>query len=106
MVRRGEFERHNFDQLLRSVAEESNGRWYLLETAGMVDESENKKETGAANRLERFMVEHLKGAHGESGVHYSDLFEQYLPIADKPRRALIEWLPEFSQDRRRHLAFA
>jgi hypothetical protein len=30
MVRRGEFERHNFDELLRSVAEESNGRWYLL----------------------------------------------------------------------------
>ena len=29
------------------------------------------------------------------GVHYSDLFEQYLPIADKPRRLLADWLPEF-----------
>jgi hypothetical protein len=28
-------------------------------------------------------------------VHYSELFEQYLPIQDKPRRLLIEWLPEF-----------
>ncbi|MCE5206712.1 MAG: hypothetical protein LLG42_00180, partial [Chloroflexi bacterium] len=24
-----------------------------------------------------------------------DLFEQYLPISDKPRRLLQEWLPEF-----------
>lgn len=30
-----------------------------------------------------------------AGVHYSDLFEQYLPIQDKPRRLLIDWLPEF-----------
>ena len=29
------------------------------------------------------------------GVHYSDLFEQYLPIADKPRRLLADWLPEY-----------
>src|SRR4029078_6824860 len=26
---------------------------------------------------------------------YSDLFEQYLPIADKPRRLLADWLPEY-----------
>lgn len=31
----------------------------------------------------------------ELGVHYSDLFEQYLPVKDKPRRLLQEWLPEF-----------
>jgi hypothetical protein len=29
------------------------------------------------------------------GVHYSDLFEQYLPLRDKPRRLLADWLPEF-----------
>ena len=29
------------------------------------------------------------------GVHYSDLFEQYLPIKDKPRRLLADWLPEY-----------
>ena len=41
--------------------------------------------------MHRWLREHP----GESGVHYSDLFEQYLPIADKPRRLLQEWLPEF-----------
>ena len=28
-------------------------------------------------------------------MHYSDLFEQYLPVKDKPRRLLHDWLPEF-----------
>ena len=41
--------------------------------------------------MQRWLREHP----GESGVHYSDLFEQYLPISDKPRRLLQEWLPEF-----------
>jgi hypothetical protein len=95
MVRKGTFERHNFDELLRSVAEEANGRWYLLATAGQVDEAEGKKESAAAARLETFMRAALKAAEGAEGVHYSDLFEQYLPIADKPRRRLHDWLPEF-----------
>jgi hypothetical protein len=30
------------------------------------------------------------------GVHYSDLFEQYLGVKDKPRRLLADWLPEYS----------
>jgi hypothetical protein len=29
------------------------------------------------------------------GVHYSDLFEQYLPVHDKLRRLLADWLPEY-----------
>lgn len=97
MVRRGEFQRHNFDELLRTVAEESHGRWYLLETAGQVDEAEGRKEAAAAQRLEAFMRSQLAGRAGAlaEGVHYSDLFEQYLPVSDKPRRALVEWLPEF-----------
>lgn len=103
MVRRGEFQRHNFDELLRSIAEEVNGRWYLLDTAGLVDEAESKKETAAANRLEGYMQNAItpdpspKGGRGEitEGMHYSDLFEQYLPIKDKPRRLLQDWLPEF-----------
>jgi DNA modification methylase len=116
MVRRGEFERHNFDELLRSVAEpvsqavmknlfepaepdlfgsHETVRWYLLETAGQVDEAESRKENAAAARLEKFMHSWRTGHPGESGVHYSELFEQYLPINDKPRRLLIEWLPEF-----------
>jgi len=95
MVRRGEFERHNFDELLRSVAEEANGRWYLLDTAGLVDETENKKEIAAAKRLEGYMQNVLSAQRDATGVHYSDLFEQYLPIKDKPRRLLQDWLPEF-----------
>lgn len=95
MVRRGEFERHNFDELLRSVAEEVNDRWYLLETAGLVDETESKKETAAAKRLEGYMQKFLSEQRDAMGVHYSDLFEQYLPIKDKPRRLLQDWLPEF-----------
>lgn len=116
MVRRGEFQRHNFDELLRSVAEPVTEpimknlfepkepdlfgsheavRWYLLDTAGLVDEAEGKKESAAAQRLEAFMQRWLREHPGESGVHYSDLFEQYLPIGDKPRRLLQEWLPEF-----------
>ncbi|MFC1975475.1 hypothetical protein ACFLXQ_03640, partial [Chloroflexota bacterium] len=95
MVRKGEFERHNFDDLLHSVAEEVDGRWYLLEIAGQIDEAESAKEEASAARLEAFMLQHLEENLGESGVHYSDLFEQYLPVPDKPRRLLQEWLPEF-----------
>lgn len=95
MVRKGEFERHNFDEILRSVAEEVNGRWYLLDTAGLVDETESKKETAAAKRLEAYMQKVLSEQRDAMGIHYSDLFEQYLPIKDKPRRLLQDWLPEF-----------
>jgi hypothetical protein len=95
MVRRGEFERHNFDDLLRSVAEEVNSRWYLLETTGQVDEAESKKENASARRMETYMQKYLAEHRDQAGVHYSDLFEQYLPIKDKPRRLLQDWLPEF-----------
>jgi hypothetical protein len=108
MVRKGQFERHNFDELLRSVAEpvvnltpspspegEGGTRWYLLETTDQVDEAESRKETAVADRLEKFMYSWLAEHAGEVGVHYSELFEQYLPIRDKPHRLLIEWLAEF-----------
>jgi len=95
MVRKGEFERHNFDELLHSVAEEVDGRWYLLETADQVDEAESAKEATAAARLEAFMQAYLAERPEEPGVHYSDLFEQYLPVQDKPRRLLADWLPEY-----------
>jgi len=95
MVRKGQFQRHNFDELLRTVAEETDGRWYLLETADQLDETESKKENAAAARLEGFMHEYFRSHPGEYGVHYSNLFEEYLPIGDKPRRLLQDWLPEF-----------
>jgi len=116
MVRRGRFERHDFDDLLRSVAEpvsearmanlfekespnlfgtHENVRWYLKASADILDEAESAKETSAARRLEVFMTRYLTEHPEETGVHYSDLFEQYLPVKDKPRRLLQEWLPEF-----------
>lgn len=95
MVRRGEFERHNFDALLRGIAEESDGRWYLLETADQIDEAESRKEDAAAARLETFMKRTIDPRQGITGVHYSDLFEQYLPVKDKPRRELRDWLREY-----------
>lgn len=117
LVRQGKFERHDFDALLRSVAEPVSEprmktlfepeppnlfgthevvRWYLKATADVQDEAETTKEEAAAARLESFMVEKMKREKGEGeGVHYSDLFEQYLPVKDKPRRLLQEWLPEY-----------
>jgi 16S rRNA G966 N2-methylase RsmD len=96
MVRKGEFERHNFDQLLRSVAEDprGDGCWYLLETADQADEAESAREAAAATHLESFMRAYLEEQPEETGVHYSDLFEQYLPVQDKPRRLMQDWLPE------------
>jgi len=97
MVRKGEFERHNFDQLLRSVAEDprGDGHWYLLETADQVDEAESAREVAAAAHLEAFMQDYLNENPGELGVHFSDLFEQNLFVQEKPRRNLKEWMPEY-----------
>jgi len=116
LVRAGQFERHDFDELLRSVAEPVREprmanlfekeqpnlfgthevvRWYLKASADIVDEAESAKETAAARRLETYMARYLAENPEELGVHYSDLFEQYLPVKDKPRRLLQEWLPEF-----------
>ncbi len=116
MVQLGKMEAHDFKALLRSVAEEVqepvkenlfdykehdlfgshiSSRWYLKETADEVDRAEQAKEDAAADRLEEYMAAHL-GKHPEDeGVHYSDLFEEYLPVTDKPRRLLADWLPEY-----------
>jgi len=111
MVRRGEFERHNFEALLAQVAEPvvpdgiwhySATRWYLKEASDRLDEAESRKEAAAAARLEAFMArqtfevsETSKVSNVSEGVHYSDLFEQYLGVKDKPRRLLADWLPEY-----------
>lgn len=116
LVRKGQFERHDFDEVLRSVAEPVSEarmdnlfekeppnlfgthevvRWYLKATVDVVDEAESAKESAAVRRLETFMTRFLGENPEDAGVHYSDLFEQYLAVKDKPRRLLIEWLPEF-----------
>jgi len=94
MVRKGQMEAHDFDALLGTVSESMDGRWYLKETADQIDHAEQQKEDTAAGRLEEFMRRYLEDNPEEEGVHYSDLFEQYLPVADKPRRLLADWLPE------------
>jgi DNA modification methylase len=100
LVRRGQMEAHNFDEILKSVAEEvqqhgQQGRWYLKESADQMDHAEQAKEEAAASCLAKFIGECLRKQPELEGVHYSDLFEQYLPIPDKPRREPLEWLPEF-----------
>lgn len=116
MVSKGQMEAHNFEALLRSVAEEVRqpvkedlfdnrepdlfgshitSRWYLRATADHIDQAEQEKEDAVAERLERFMASYFKEHPEVEGVHYSDLFEQYLPVKDKPRRLLADWLPEY-----------
>ena len=101
MVRRGEFERHNFLEFLEEIAEKSgvedNGhtRWYLKETADDMDSTERAREDHSAEVIEKYMVDYLKKKPYESGIHYSDIFENYLPVGDKPRRLIQEWMWDY-----------
>jgi 16S rRNA G966 N2-methylase RsmD len=118
MVRAGRMEAHNFDELLSQVAEEVRepvkknlfenespnlfgthemGRWYLKETgASVLDAAESAKEDAAADKLKAFIPAYLKKHPAAEGVHYSDLFEQYVyAVKDKPRRPLVEWLLDY-----------
>jgi len=118
MVRRGQMEAHNFDELLRQVAEEVKtpvmknlfeqkdadlfgsheiGRWYLKDDELTVaDAAETAKEDAAANELGAFITGHFQKHVGDEGVHYSDLFENYIYVVkDKPRRQLAEFLPDY-----------
>ncbi|MDR1977806.1 MAG: hypothetical protein LBQ42_03635, partial [Synergistaceae bacterium] len=104
MVRRGQMEAHNFDELLERVADEVHtegekaepGRWYLKETEmAAVDAAENEREDASAQKLAAFIQETLAEHPEEEGVHYSDLFEHYIyAVKDKPRRQLAEFLPD------------
>jgi DNA modification methylase len=118
MVRRGQMEAHNFDELLKQVAEEvkkpvlkdlfeyedpdllgthESSHWYLKEGDPVLeDESEIAREDAAAKKLEQFMEKWLKENPHREGVHYSDLFEFYIySVKEKPRRQLIDWLPDY-----------
>jgi hypothetical protein len=118
MVRKGQMEAHNFDTLLKSVAEETEQsvkknlfedadpdlfgshvqrRWYLKETADQVDRAEQAKEDAAAARLEKFMAKHMQKHPEQEGVHFTFLQEDFLgiPPANWPRRKLFDWLPEY-----------
>ncbi len=105
MVRSGQMEAHDFNELLAQVAEEAKlesgknggGRWYLKETELVIaDAAENAREDGAAEKIGVFIKGFLKKNLGDEGVHYSDLFEHYIyAVKDKPRRQLAEFLPDY-----------
>lgn len=105
MVRTGQMEAHDFNELLEQVAEEAKiesgknggGRWYLKETELVIaDAAENAREDAAAEKLGAFIKGFLKKNPGDEGVHYSDLFEHYIyAVKDKPRRQLAEFLPDY-----------
>jgi len=118
MVRSGQMEAHNFEELLNQVADEVKqpimkdlfipedpnlfgtheiSRWYLKEVESVkVDEAESSKEDAAADRIIRFIKKYIKDNPHQDGVHYSDLFEYYVySVKDKPRRPLAEWLLDY-----------
>lgn len=118
MVRTGHMEAHNFDELLRQVADEVKqpvmkdlfrpedpnlfgtheiSRWYLKETdIDTIDTAESAKEDEAAERITEFIKRFLADNPHQDGVHYSDLFEHYVyTVKDKPRRSLAEWLLDY-----------
>ncbi|HEU5369506.1 MAG TPA: hypothetical protein VFU69_13625, partial [Ktedonobacterales bacterium] len=73
------------------------GRWYLKETGvSVLDAAESAKEDAAAEKLKAFISTYIKKHPAAEGVHYSDLFEQYVyTVKDKPRRPLTEWLLDY-----------
>lgn len=118
MVRNGQMEAHDFDEILRTVADEVKtpvmknffeekdpdlfgtheiSRWYLKETELVIaDAAENAREDAAAEKIGAFIGGFLKKNLGDEGVHYSDLFEHYIyAVKDKPRRQLAEFLPDY-----------
>ncbi len=118
MVRKGEMEAHDFDAILKTVAEEVTTpvmkslfekrepdlfgtheikRWYLKESElAEVDEAETASEDSAAEKLREFIAKRNSEHPEDEGVHYSDLFEHYIyAVKDTPRRRLIEFLPDY-----------
>lgn len=120
MVRTGQMEAHNFEDLLRQVADEIKepvrknlfeheepnlfgtheiGRWYLKETETVVDKAETAKEDAAAQHVGRFIRDWLEKHPEKEGVHYSDIFERYIvylsTLKDRPRRQLQDWLVDY-----------
>ena len=118
MVRSGQMEAHDFDNILRTLAEEIKtpvmknlfekkepdlfgtheiGRWYLRETELVIaDAAETAREDAAAEKIGSFIKGFLNKNPGDEGVHYSDLFEHYIyAVKDKPRRQLAEFLPDY-----------
>jgi len=100
MVRSGQMETHNFDALLRQVAEPASDdqvRWFLqYSDETKIDDAESAKEEKAAQIISNFIAQWLRKHLEQEGVHYSDIFEHYLyAVKDKPRRQLNDWLQDY-----------
>lgn len=101
MVRAGKMEAHNFDELLKQVADATEGtdgsRWYLKDSSlDIIDAAESAKEDAAAEKISTFIAGYLAKHPTAEGVHYSDIFEQFVySVKDKPRRPLAEWLLDY-----------
>jgi len=101
MIRAGKMESHNFEELLQQVAEPVDGksglRWYLKNSSlDVIDAAESAKEDTAAGKISSFVISYLDKHPAFEGVHYSDIFEQYIyNVKDKPRRPLAEWLLDY-----------
>lgn len=105
MVRAGQMEAHNFEDLLKRIAEpvanegsiSVGARWYLKETElNAVDTAETNKEDAASEKVESFINDYLQKNPEQEGVHYSNIFENFIyAVKDKPRRPLAEWLLDY-----------
>ena len=100
MVRSRKMEAHNFDALLRHVAEpasDGQARWFLQQgDETKIDAAESAKEEKAAHIIGSFIAQWLRKHPEQEGVHYSDIFEHYLyAVKDKPRRQLNDWLQDY-----------
>ena len=100
MVRSGQMEAHNFDALLRQVAEPASDDqtlWFLQHgDETKIDAAESAKEEKAAQIISNYIAQWLHKHPEQEGVHYSDIFEHYLyAVKDKPRRQLNDWLQDY-----------
>jgi hypothetical protein len=118
MVGSGRMEPHDFESILQQVADEvitpvmknlfeqkdpdlfgghERRRWYIKEVElSEQDEAETLKEEKAAQVLREFNSDYLAKTPEQEGVHYGELFEHYVyRVADKPRRQLVEFLPDY-----------
>lgn len=100
MVRSGQMEAHNFDALLRQVAEPASDDqtlWFLQHAdETKIDAAESAKEEKAAQIISNYIAQWLLKHPEQEGVHYSDIFEHYLyAVKEKPRRQLNDWLQDY-----------
>jgi hypothetical protein len=59
------------------------------------DQSDVKREDRAAAHVEEFVQKKLQENPELEGIHFSDLFEHFLILKDKPRRLLKDLLPDY-----------